>query len=320
MSIVINSQPYIRQVLIGVFKLWMRMMDLRHLRYFVAVADCQSFNKAADKLHISQPPLSRQIKQLEEELEIQLIDRSQRPLSLTEAGVFFYEHATRILSEADYLKSMTQRMARTQKTLSIGFVSSILYGTLPKVIGGFRRFHPDIEVRLHELNSWQQIEALKSGKIDAGFGRMRFEDPSIDRTTLIEEKLVAAIPISHFLAQNDRKSLSLLDLEHERLLLFPKEPRPSFMDQVVDIFNERKIKLSNFREVRELQVALGLVAAGEGLTIVPHTVAHIRRDEIAYINFDDPHVASPIIISMRKFEKSEILDTLLKVSKENYGE
>lgn len=316
---VLNSQPYIRQVLIGVFKLWMRTMDLRHLRYFVAVADCQSFNKAADKLHISQPPLSRQIKQLEEELEIQLIDRSQRPLSLTEAGVFFYEHATRILSEADYLKSMTQRMARTQKTLSIGFVSSILYGTLPKVIGGFRKFHPDIEVRLHELNSWQQIEALKSGKIDAGFGRMRFEDPSIDRTVLREERLVAALPINHSLAKKNHKSISLLDLEHEPLLLFPKEPRPSFIDQVLDIFDERKIHPSNSREVRELQVALGLVAAGEGLTIVPHTVAHVRKDEICYIPLDDLHITSPIIISMRHFEKSKALNTLLKVAKENYG-
>ncbi|WP_201529359.1 LysR family transcriptional regulator [Psychrobacter frigidicola] len=293
-------------------------MDLRHLRYFVAVAECQSFNKAAEKLHISQPPLSRQIKQLEEELDIQLIDRSQRPLCLTEAGIFFYEHATRILSEADYLKSMTQRMARTQKTLSIGFVSSILYGTLPKVIGAFRKFHPDIEVRLHELNSWQQIEALKNGKIDAGFGRMRFEDSSIDRIVLREEKLVAAVPINHPLAKNNYKSISLLDLEHEQLLLYPKEPRPSFIDQVLDILDERKINLSNSREVRELQVALGLVAAGEGLTIVPHTVAHIRKDEIYYIALDDPHITSPIIISMRHFEKSEVLNTLLKVAKENY--
>ncbi|MUG32863.1 LysR family transcriptional regulator [Psychrobacter sanguinis] len=293
-------------------------MELRHLRYFVTVADCQSFNEAAKKLHISQPPLSRQIKQLEEELNIELIDRTQRPINLTDAGVFFYEHASRIISEADYLKSMTRRMARTQNTISIGFVSSILYGTLPKVISGFRKFYPNIEVKLYELNSWQQIEALKCGKIDAGFGRMRFEDPLIDRVVLREEKLVAAVPINHKFSREKTTSISLLDLQHEPLLLYPKEPRPSLIDQILDIFEERKIQLSNSSEVRELQVALGLVAAGEGLTLVPNTVAHIRKDEICYIELDDYHVTSPIIISSRYHEKSEVLKTLLKVARMNY--
>ena len=122
-------------------------MELRHLRYFVAVAEEKSFNKAAVRLYISQPPLSRQIKQLEEEIGVTLIDRENRPLKLTEAGEFFYDHAIQILKKSDDLRAMTIRKGNFDNTLSIGFVSSILYGILPKVIARFREVYPNVENR-----------------------------------------------------------------------------------------------------------------------------------------------------------------------------
>ena len=145
-------------------------MELRHLRYFVAVAEEKSFNKAATRLFISQPPLSRQIKQLEDEVGVTLIDRENRPLKLTEAGEFFYDHAIQILKKSDDLRAMTIRKCNFYNTLSIGFVSSILYGILPKVIAHFREVYPNIEIKLYELNSWQQTQGLIEGKIDVGFG------------------------------------------------------------------------------------------------------------------------------------------------------
>lgn len=295
-------------------------MELRHLRYFIAVAEEKSFNKAAVRLYISQPPLSRQIKQLEEEIGVTLIDRENRPLKLTEAGEFFYDHAIQILKKSDDLRTMTIRKGNFDNSLSIGFVSSILYGILPRVISRFREVHPNIEVKLYELNSWQQMQALTEGKIDVGFGRLLFEDASIRRMVLREEDLVVAVPIEHPLSKEKRDSLSLIDLTNENLLLYPTAPRPSFIDYVLELFENRNLKANYFMEVRELHIALGLVAAGEGLTIVPKTLEHLRHQEITYIPFEEGILTSPIVMSVRHFDKSGLLETLLDVTYQIYDE
>jgi len=293
-------------------------MELRHLRYFVAVAEEKSFNKAAERLYISQPPLSRQIKQLEEEVGVMLIDRDNRPLKLTEAGEFFYDHAVQILAKSDKLKSMTMRKANFDNSISIGFVSSILYGILPKIIARFRACYPNIEIKLQELNSWEQTQALTEGKIDVGFGRMLFEDASIRRILLREESLVVAVPKDHDLAKEQSRVVSLMDLTNEKLILYPTGPRPSFIDYVLELFESRNLKANYFTEVRELHVALGLVAAGEGLTIVPKTLEHLRSQEVIYIPFENDLLTSPIIMSVRHFDKSELLKTLLEVTYQFY--
>lgn len=295
-------------------------MELRHLRYFVAVAEEKSFNKAAERLFISQPPLSRQIKQLEEEMGVVLIDRDQRPLKLTEAGVFFYEHAIQILRKSDNLRAMTMRKGVFDGSLSIGFVASILYGTLPRVIARFRKVYPNIEIKLHELNSWQQTQALTNGKIDVGFGRLLFEDASVRRILLREESLVVAVPIDHHIMQQKRRTITIADLSSENLLLYPKAPRPSFIDYILGLFEARNIEPNSFSEVSELHVALGLVAAGEGVTIVPRALENLRGTEIGYIPFEDGLLTSPIIMNVRHFDKSELLKTLLEVSYQIYDE
>ena len=295
-------------------------MELRHLRYFVAVAEEKSFNKAAERLFISQPPLSRQIKQLEEEMGVVLIDRDQRPLKLTEAGVFFYEHAIQILRKSDNLRAMTMRKGVFDGSLSIGFVASILYGTLPRVISRFRKVYPNIEIKLHELNSWQQTQALTNGKIDVGFGRLLFEDASVRRILLREESLVVAVPIDHHIMQQKRRTITIADLSSENLLLYPKAPRPSFIDYILGLFEARNIEPNFFSEVSELHVALGLVAAGEGVTIVPRALENLRGTEIGYIPFEDGLLTSPIIMNVRHFDKSELLKTLLEVSYQIYDE
>lgn len=295
-------------------------MELRHLRYFVAVAEEKSFNKAAERLFISQPPLSRQIKQLEEEIGVTLIDRENRPLKLTEAGEFFYDHAIQILTKSDNLRAMTMRKGNFDSSLSIGFVSSILYGILPRVIARFREIYPNINIKLYELNSWQQTQALTEGKIDVGFGRLLFEDASIRRLLLREESLVVAVPFGHRLAQEQQASVRLMDLTNENLLLYPTAPRPSFIDYVLELFEARNLKANYFTEVRELHIALGLVAAGEGLTIVPKTLEHMRSQEVAYIPFEDGLLTSPIVMSVRHFDKSKLLKTLLAVTYQIYDE
>ena len=285
-------------------------MELRHLRYFVAVAEEKNFTRAAKRLFIAQPPLSRQIQQLEEELGVELIEKGSRPLRLTEAGIFFHAHAQELLAKAAELKTMTQRVGKIDRTLSMGFVASTLYGLLPDIVRHFREQYPTVEVTFHEMTTMQQLKALKEGIIDVGFGRVKSEDPNIRRIVLREERLIVALPAGHPLALSDTP-LSLVDLLMETLIIYPKAPRPSFADQVLGVFSERSIMPHKIMEVRELQIAIGLVAAGEGVAVVPDSVQGMKRNNVAYRALTDRHAVSPVMFSVRKMDTSEELRNML---------
>ncbi|CAG2157869.1 HTH-type transcriptional regulator BenM [Cupriavidus yeoncheonensis] len=281
-------------------------IELRHLRYFVAVAEERNFTRAAERLHIAQPPLSRQIQQLEELLGVQLFERNTRPLRLTDTGRFFYTHALQLLAQTTELEAMTRRVAKIERKMSVGFVGSTLYGMLPRIIRRFRTEHPDIEMSLHEMSTMDQIKALKDGRIDVGFGRIRHDDPAVRRVVLREERMIVALPLGHHLASG-HATLSLHELVDESLIIFPKAPRPSFADQVLAAFHDRALKPRRLHEVRELQIALGLVAMGEGISVVPSSVYGLKRDDVSYVELDDPSLVSPIIMSMRMLDESQDL-------------
>lgn len=281
-------------------------MELRHLRYFVAVADEQSFTRAAERLHISQPPLSRQIQDLEEELGTPLFERGSRPLKLTEAGRFFYGHATRLLEQAAQAARATRRVARMERRLVIGFVGSTMYGAMPRLVRLFRAERPQTELSLVEMSTLDQLEALKAGRIDVGFGRLRLDDPGVKREVLREERLVAAIPIEHALAIPD-KPIILAALANEDILVYPKTPRPSYADQVLALFRDQGLEPGAVHEVQEIQTALGLVAAGMGICVVPTGVSRLRPDEVVYRPLSDPQAVSPIVMSTRLHDQNDDL-------------
>lgn len=288
-------------------------MELRHLRYFVAVAEERNFTRAAARLHIAQPPLSRQIQQLEEDLGVALIEKGSRPLRLTEAGAFFLAHARALLDQARDLKTMTQRVGQLERTLSVGFVASTLYGQLPEILRRYRERHPAVEVTLHELTTIEQLAALKDGRIDVGFGRLTGEDPNIRRILLRDEPMMVALPPGHRLADG-AGSLRLLDLVRERLLVYPKAPRPSFADQVLGVFAAANLAPAQVTEVRELQIAMGLVAAGQGIALVPESVQGMHHGHVAYRAIEDKHAFSPILFSVRHLDRSaEVADMLATV-------
>lgn len=294
-------------------------MELRHLRYFVAVAEERNFTRAAQRLHIAQPPLSRQIQQLEETLGVQLFERNARPLRLTETGKFFYSHAVQLLAQTSELESMTRRVGNIERSLSVGFVGSTLYGMLPKIIRRFRDENKTVELSLHEMSTMDQIRALKDGQIDVGFGRIRHEDANIRRVVLREEKLIVALPVGHPLSTL-KPVLSLRDLVNETLIIFPKAPRPSYADQVLAAFSDRSLAPRRIYEVRELQIALGLVAAGEGISVVPSSVHGLKRDDVTYKELDDPTLVSPLIMSMRAMDESRDIKEMLELIYRLYEE
>ncbi|MBJ9986073.1 LysR family transcriptional regulator [Acinetobacter sp. S40] len=294
-------------------------MELRHLRYFVAVVEEQSFTKAADKLCIAQPPLSRQIQNLEEELGLQLLERGSRPVKTTSVGQFFYQYAVKLLSSADQMVSMTKRIASVETTIKIGFVGSLLFGLLPRIIYLYRQAHPNLKIELYEMGTNAQIEALKDGRIDVGFGRLKISDPAIKRTLLRNERLMVAVHASHPLNLMKDTGVHLADIVDERILLYPTTAKPNFSTHVLSIFSEHGLEPTKLNDVREVQLALGLVAAGEGICIVPESTTSIQLYNLSYVPLLDPDAISPIFIAARNMEESTYLYSMLETIRQIYA-
>ena len=286
-------------------------MELRHLRYFRVLAETLNFTRAAERLHIAQPPLSRQIQQLEDELGVALIERG-RPLRLTEAGRFFYEHSVQLLEQLGRVCDDTRRIAEGQRRwFGIGFAPSTLYGALPELIRQLRA-EAAIELGLSELTTLPQVEALKRGRIDIGFGRIHIEDPAIVQEVIRQDPLVAALPAGHRLLA---APASLAELAREPFVLYPASPRPSYADHVLALFARNDLKIRVAQMTNELQTAIGLVAAGIGISLVPASVQRLHRDDIGYTPLLDASATSPIVISYRKDDDSPLLKRCLKLVK-----
>jgi DNA-binding transcriptional LysR family regulator len=293
-------------------------MDLRQIRYFVAVATTKNFTRAAEQMHIAQPPLSRQIQLLEEELGVLLIQRSTRPLRLTDAGRVFYEEALQVLHRVEQMKAGAKRVGQDRRqSISIAYVASTLYGGLPMLIRMFRKRYPETDIHLVDLSSVHQITELKSGRIDLGFGRIRTGDTSVARVVLREERLVLALPPSSPLAKV-RGRISLKELVNQNLIVFPKDPRPSYADHVLSLVHDQGIHLGEIHEVREIQAALGLVASEMGVCIIP-AAARVRSD-LVYRVIEDERATSPIILSHRLNDDSWYIAAIKELIVEMYAE
>lgn len=279
-------------------------MELRQLRYFEAVASTLNFSRAAERLHIAQPPLSRQIQQLEDELGVSLLDRSSRPLRLTNAGSFFYDQTVQVLARLKEIQAATRRIgAGGTRWMGIGFVPSILYGFLPNVLQRFTNENENLDISLSELTSVQQAEALKAGRIDVGFGRLAIQDEGLQNIVLTEELMVVAIPSGSALCKET--TIPLRRLVSEVLVLYPAAPRPSFADQVLHQFSVRGYEVRKTYETNGLQTAIGLVAAGMGVTIVPESVQRLRRDDVTYRPLAEQGITSPLIMTIRVGDTSD---------------
>jgi LysR family transcriptional regulator, benzoate and cis,cis-muconate-responsive activator of ben and cat genes len=295
-------------------------MESRQLRYFVTVARERHFTRAAEKLHMAQPPLSRQIQQLEDEMGMALFDRASRPLALTDAGRLLFEQAVQLLEHLEETRAMMRRLQDAKRArLAIGFVGSTLYGYLPEVIRAYRAARPRVEINLVELTTIEQVLALKEGRIDIGFGRIVLDDPAVERIVLRHERLCAALPLRHRFAER-RDGISLEELVGDPLIVYPRAPRPSYADQVLALFRERDLRPTLIHEVREVQTALGLVSAEAGISIVPASVARLRPENVAFRPLREHNAVSPIILSRRKGDRSPEGRLILKLIQDIYRE
>lgn len=237
-------------------------MDIRHLKYFVAVVEAQSFTKASEKLFIAQPPLSRQIQDLEKELGLQLLERKSRPIKTTEAGEFFYHHAKRLLSQSEQMIAMTRRIGRYDDVVRIGYTGSLLIGLLPKIVYEFKKRLPWAKVELVEKNTLAQIDSLKKGELDIGFGRLDVSDYAVRQILLRREPLMVAVHKAHPLADFKETGVGLFDVVDEFLLMYPNISERNFATHVLSLFAEQGLSPSNIVLMPQITLALGLAAAG----------------------------------------------------------
>jgi DNA-binding transcriptional LysR family regulator len=293
-------------------------MDLRQLRYFVAVAEERHFGRAAQRLHMSQPPLSMQIKALERELGIGLLERTSRRVALTDAGRAFLERAKIILGAVEEAREVARGAEQgLQGRLEVGFISSASLSLLPPSIRLFRERFGGVELELKELTSAQQIDALYEGGIRVGLVRLPLRAPGIRFEPVLEERLVVALPSGHALEDLDRVSLeTIVDLP---LIFFTRQLIPGFHAQIVELFQ----RVGAFPKVAQhavhLQTIVGLVASGVGIAILPSSAQRASREGVVYRALDVPDATSWMGLAWVEGDESKLVRNFIGTVREAAG-
>lgn len=289
-------------------------MELRHLRYFVAVAEELHFSRAAARLHIAQPPLSQQIKHLETELHAQLFRRTKRHVELTEAGKCFLEEARKTLAQADHAARVARQTAKGEGgQVQIGFIDSALYGFLPRLLRAFRARNPQIEVVLRELTSGQQVEALKSSEIQLGVLRPTPGGPQVAFHEIGRERLLVAMPLGHRLMAFD--VVPVRELEHEGWVHFSRLLAPGLHDLMIGMCRKAGFTPRVVQEGHEGHTIVGLVGAGLGIAVVAESLTHWGGRDVVYRALDAPTTWLPMCVAWRRQERSPAALALVDVAK-----
>jgi DNA-binding transcriptional LysR family regulator len=260
-------------------------MDLKQLRYFITVAEEQHFGRAAAKLHLSQPPLSLKIKQLEQDLGVTLLERTTRSVTLTDAGHAFLLRAKRILQDLEHAKRSAQQTALGMEgRLELGFVSSATLSILPPALKRFRQRYPAVELEISELTSSAQLDAIRTGKLRIGIIRLPLRSSEVRIDTVYEEPLVVAMPVRHPLSKHD--AITPQQLAERPLIFFPQQLMPELYAQLLTLFQRNNSLPRVSQHAVNLHTIIELVASELGLAIVPASAAWLNRPGIVYKHLD----------------------------------
>ncbi|SFF25390.1 DNA-binding transcriptional regulator, LysR family [Fontimonas thermophila] len=280
-------------------------MELRHLRYFVAVAEARHFTRAARALGIGQPPLSQQIQALERELGLALFTRLPRGVALTEAGAAFYEDACRILRETERAVERARRVARGELgRVRMGMINSAPFHPLvPRLIREFRRAHPQVTLSLEEGTTPALAAAVRNDLIDIAFVRpLLGETQGLCIEPLLDEDLVVALPSSHPLARRVR--VPLLALSIEPFVLFPRTVGAGLHDEIIRACRTAGFSPRIVQETSQVTSIVNLVAAGLGVSIVPASMQQIHGEGIAYRPIQKPVPKARLSVIYRESDRT----------------
>lgn len=255
-------------------------MNLKQIEYFIALAEELHFGRAAERLGMAQPPLSRQIQQVEADLGAQLINRGRNAISLTQAGERFYERGSALLAELGDIRLEIRRIGQgAEGRLRIGFVGSATYGMLPTILKSFRASWPEVNLSLVPMNNAQLQRSLIRRDIDIAIARPALNDSEIVTRKLIDEPLVLAAPDALITTPGP---VSLPDLGQPSYILYPEYPRPSFADVVIAACESVGADTSRRVFTMDFQTAIALVSVGEGVALVPASVGTAQRNGVRY--------------------------------------
>lgn len=284
----------------------MNTPDLRRLRYFVAVAERLHFGRAAEALHISQPPLSRAIRALEEELGVPLFARTRRKVELTPEGARLLDETRRLTGQLERTVHELREMAAGRHArLRIGFVSLADYGVLPELLRSYKGAHPAVRLSLREMLSPDQAAALHSGELDFGLllppvsGAAR-----LDHVVVQRERFVAALPAKHRLARGEG-GLRLRELAGEPFVMIPRQIAPRLYDIVAQLAAQAGMSLNVAQEAIQMQTVVSLVSSGLGAAVVPASVANLGRRGVVYRSLADRHPRLDLWLAWRRGELPE---------------
>ncbi|MDQ0240419.1 LysR family transcriptional regulator [Arthrobacter bambusae] len=268
-------------------------MNLRRLELFVAVAEELHFNRAAERLHMAQPPLSQQIRKLEEECKVQLFVRNSRNVQLTADGELLLTHARKVLTQYEAMGAAL-RQARNGEIgrLRLGFVSSAAISAIPPVVRYLRSEWPGIELDLREVTTDEQMDLIAAGTLDAGIAREVRAGPGISQTLLRNEPLVVAVALDHRLAA--RSSVRLRELAGEKFIAFPRSRISRLFDHIAALLHSADVEFDIAQEAVQFPTILGLVAARLGVAVVPDSLKAFAIPGLTYLDLEDSSAISKV--------------------------
>ncbi|MFD2640613.1 LysR family transcriptional regulator [Pseudomonas japonica] len=290
-------------------------MELRHLRYFIAVAEELHFGRAAQALGISQPPLSQQIQALEQELGARLFERTNRRVELSEAGRLFLEEARQVLAQVDKAADVARRAQLGELgEMKIGFTSSAPFNSsIPKAIYSFRQRFPAVHLNLKEMSSRDVAEALLDERIEVGLMRPLPLPDSLVATELFREPLVAVLNADHPLARGTEQDLHLAALANEPFVFFPRSYGSGLHAQLLSLARQAGFTPHFAQEAAEVMTIIGLVSAGLGVSVLPASFQRMRIDGVVYRTLLDADADTAVWLVQRREQGSAMADAFVEL-------
>ncbi|MFD9733312.1 LysR family transcriptional regulator [Umezawaea sp. NPDC059074] len=284
-------------------------VDVRQLECFIAVAEELHIGRAAARLRMTQPPLTRRIARLEREVGARLFLRTATGVELTEAGSVLLERAHRIVQLTDHAVERTRLAdAGHQGSLVVGYFGALIFGLIPRVLRSFHDRHPEVELVLERASETVQADAIRDGRMHLGFARRYPAEPELVTRVVAAERLFVAVPTDHPLAAGG--PIALPDLVDAPLVLFPVESRPSFADEVTRLFAKAEVPMRVVREAQDVVTAIAYVAATRLCAIVPESATTLEFPDVVYVEVGDiPRV--PVCCLHRAGEVPEIVRDLV---------
>jgi DNA-binding transcriptional LysR family regulator len=256
-------------------------MELRQMREFLALAEERNFRRAAERLHMAQPPLTRQIRALEEELGTALFVRTPKGVELTEAGQVLLDEVPNLLTLASRAKERTQLAGKGMiGRIDVGIFGSGVLDVIPRLLARFHAERPTVEIELHHLSKAQQIEALRDRRITVGFNRLFPREPDLVIETVLRERLVVGLYKGHRLCM--QREITVRDMDGEPLILYPNSPLPGLAQQVASAFHREGARMNVAQSVEDVLTCVALVAGGFGLCIATESTASLQLPGVVY--------------------------------------